>query len=134
MGRRAQQNPTVDHDVFPTGATTTSQQWRRPKGIHYEYNRQRAAAPFVLRWVHAGASRAQSFATEAERETAARALADKRDQYGSEILNFDPREWQRWLEFKSLIGDMDPIEMYHEWKRQGGGNQTGGSVKVEDAV
>jgi len=42
-------------------------------------------------------------------------LAEKRDEYGKEILNFDPREWRAWLAFKAKIGAADPLQVAHEW-------------------
>lgn len=110
-------------------------EWRRGKGVYYETNHARPAKPFLLRWSVDGVSKSQSFATEAEREAAARALADKREQHGAEILNFDPREWRRWLEFKARAGDVDPFDILHEWQAQCGNSALpAASLKVADAV
>jgi site-specific recombinase XerC len=109
--------------------------WHPPRGIWYEYNRQRPSKPYVLRWtdpqsVH---PKSQSFATEEDREIAARALADKREDHGTEILKFDPREWRRWLEFKQQApADMQPMEILREWQNACGKSRAG--ITVSEAV
>jgi hypothetical protein len=109
--------------------------WHPPRGIWYEHNKQRPSAPFVLRWRHEGAPKSKSYATEADREEKARELADKRAQWGADVLDFDPREWRRWLQFKEAAGDADPMEILREWQayRSDKGLPTA-SIKVRDAV
>jgi site-specific recombinase XerC len=107
--------------------------WQPPRGIRYEAGRP--SAPFLLRWDEAGKRRSQSFATAEDRETAAKALADKRAEHGREVLTFDPREWRRWLEFKDAIGDADPFDVLREWQiaRSNAGSPVG-KLTVADAV
>lgn len=109
--------------------------WLPPRGIWYEHNKQRPRKPYMLRWTEADAPRSQSFADEAEREKTARALAEKREDHGREILTFDPREWRRWLTFKELAGDVDPLEILREWQAMRSANGSPvGAVKVAEAV
>lgn len=98
----------------PTEGQTAPQRWKPPPGIYYEFNRQRPTAPFLLRWDQNGTPRTQSFANETDRETAAKALAEKRAEFGKEVLTFDPREWRRWLEFKERAGGEDPLDILRE--------------------
>lgn len=102
-------------NVRPTDRPTDDQRWEPPRGIWYETGK-RAAAPFLLRWREKNKRRSQSFSSEAEREKAARKLADRRDTHGREILTFDPKEWRRWLEFKAEAGGIDPLTVLREWK------------------
>lgn len=114
---------------------TGREPWVPPRGIRYKFNRARAANPFQLVWVDDGRERTQSFADEPSREGAARALAEKREDFGNEILSFDPREWRTWLAFKAKIAGADPMLVAREWlvHRQGRGLSTG-DVVVESAV
>lgn len=111
-----QRNPTKFADV--------SQQ-PPAAGIYYEFNRQRPAKPYMLRWTEAGSKKSQSFATEKERQEVADKLGRLREVHGTEILNFDPREWRRWLAFKEAAGDVDPMQILHEWRA---GRTTAGLV------
>jgi hypothetical protein len=110
-------------------------EWRRGKGVYYEFNKNRPTRPFILRWSVDGFVRSQSFATEEDREIAARSLTDKREDHGREILTFDPREWRRWLSFLELAGDTDPLLIVREWQafRTDKGLPTA-SINVADAV
>ena len=102
----------------PTRNPTKAQPeaWEPPTGIRYEFNKQRPARPYLLRWTEAGAPKSQSFTSAEDRETAAKALADKREDYGKEVLTFDPKEWRRWLEFKAAAGGVDPMAILGEWR------------------
>jgi hypothetical protein len=86
----------------------------------------------MLRWTEGGKPRSQSFADPADRESAAQALAEKRADYGKEVLTFDPQEWRRWLEFKELAGGADPMDILREWRASTG--TTAVSILVSDAV
>lgn len=120
----------------PTGFPTDPQQWEPPRGIYYEMNAQRPNAPFMMRWKDSDRPRSQSFADAKDREKAARALADKREDHGKEILNFDPREWRRWIEFKELSDGADPLEVLREWQamRAAAGLTAKGSTTLRDAI
>src|SRR4051812_5413784 len=100
--------------------TAPTGNFKRPKGFVYR-DRPGRASPFLLFWDEDGTPRSQSFATAEEREDAARSLAEKREEYGKEILNFNPREWREWLAFKAKIGDADPMQVAHEWLATRGG-------------
>lgn len=117
-----------------TKLPTPPQQWEPPRGIWYEFNKQRPAVPFMLRWTEDGKLRSQSFADEETRETTARALADKREDHGREVLTFDPREWRRWLEFKERAGDVDPMDILREWQAMRGDSKApAGRISVGEA-
>lgn len=90
----------------------------------------------MLRWRDSGGvARSQSFADAQERENVAMGLAEKREEFGKEILNFDPREWRRWLEFKELAGDADPMQVLREWQAaRTGSGFTGSFTTVPEAV
>lgn len=118
----------------PTKTTTDSQPWVPPKGIRYEYNKQRPTAPFLLRWRgNDGEDHSQSFADAEAREKHAKHLADLTLRHGSEVLNFDPLEWRRWLELKEKLAGMDPMDLYREWQSLSG-NPGGAPMTVEKAV
>jgi integrase len=122
-------------NTAPTEIPTTGQQWLPPRGIYYEHNRQRPKTPFLLRWTDGGVGKSQSFKDATDREKAAMDLAAKRVEHGTEILNFDPREWRRWLEFKERAGDHDPLEILHQWQVMRGDNHNAASaITVADAV
>lgn len=118
----------------PTKSATESQR-KLPTGIWYEFNKQRLRKPYMLRWTDGGDQKSKSFATEDEREETAQELADKRADYGKEILSFDPREWRRWLEFKEKAGDADPMDILRELQSLRGDNALpAGAILVDDAV
>lgn len=119
----------------PNRKPNKSPTWHPPKGIYYEHNRQRPAKPYLLRWTAEGKARSMSFASEQDREEHARSLADKREEHGAEILMFDPKEWRRWCEFRELIGDVDPFDVYREWLASRSSTGTpSGSITVAKAV
>jgi hypothetical protein len=136
MSSEIPKNPALSPNVSPTETPTASQRWTPPKGIYYELNRKRPSAPFMLRWKeNDGSPKSQSFATEEDRESKAKALADVRREHGNEILNFDPREWRRWLQFKELVGDVDPLDVYREWMAgRADAGRGGGTTTVANAV
>ena len=89
--------------------------WQPPRGSRYS-TRGDLALPYFLHWQGANGNRvAASYPTEAARETAAKALAEKRSDHGEDVLTFEPREWRQWLSFREMIGDADPVTVAHEW-------------------
>ena len=104
---------------------------RHGTGIIYKHRPGRSS-PFLLGWDDGTGHQWQSFATEAERETAAAAMLDKREGFGREVLDFDPREWRAWQAFKAKIGDADPMQVAQEWLAGRGGSSE--SVTVGIAV
>lgn len=90
----------------------------------------------MLRWEEPGAGeRSASFPDEDSREEAAKALAEKREGFGTEIMTFDPREWRVWLEFKARTGGADPLLVAQAWvaARERDGLAVG-SLTVAEAV
>lgn len=69
----------------------------------------------MLRWQESGVEQSESFPDEKSREEAAMALAEKREQFGTEIMSFDPREWRVWLAFKERVAGADPMLVAQAW-------------------
>ena len=89
--------------------------WHPPRGIRYSLRPDRPN-PFFLHWRGTDGRRlAASYETEAARQTAAKALAEKRIAHGEDVLTFEPKEWRRWLTFRELIGEADPLQVAQEW-------------------
>lgn len=105
-------------DNKDNGAKTTARQQYDHKavGIVFQYNRQRPKRPFLMRWGVGGVKKTQSFATEKERELAARAMGEKRQRHGEDVLDFDPREWRQWVQAKELLAGQNPLVAIAEWK------------------
>jgi site-specific recombinase XerD len=92
-----------------------NQPWQPPRGIRYS-SRPGRPSPFLLHWADGDGNRcAAAYPSLAARETAAKALAEKRTDHGTDVLSFDPREWRRWLSFRDLIGDADPTQVAQQW-------------------
>lgn len=92
-----------------------NQAWEPPRGIRYS-SRPGRPSPFLLHWSDGDGNRcAAAYPSPAARETAAKALAEKRTDHGTDVLSFDPREWRRWLSFREIIGDTDPVEVAQQW-------------------
>jgi hypothetical protein len=73
-------------------------------------------SPFLLHWSDGtGKRRAAAYPSEAKREKAAKSLTEKRSDHGADVLKFDPNEWRRWLTFRELIGDADPVQVAQQW-------------------
>ncbi len=107
--------------------------WQPPRGIRYSIRADRKL-PYFLHWRGANGARvAASYLTEAARETAAKALAEKRSEHGEDVLTFEPREWRRWLSFRELIGDADPVTVAHEWRAGREQNRLQASIAVSEA-
>ena len=90
-------------------------EWRPPRGIRYSHRADRPGAPFFLHWRDGATRHAAAYTSEAARTKAAKALADKRTEHGTNVLTFDPNEWRVWLAFKNAIGEADPLQVAHEW-------------------
>lgn len=103
--RQPKQHPDGNQDA----------KWQPPRGIRYSYRSDRPGAPYFLHWREGQTRRAVAYDSEKARETAARALAEKRTEHGADVLTFDPREWRVWLAFKKAVGDADPLRVAHEW-------------------
>lgn len=110
----------------------TQTPWKPPRGIHF-FERSDRPTPFVMQWRDGARRRKQAFAKAEDREEAAKELAAKREEHGREILNFDPREWRRWLEFKAVVGEVDPLLVAQEWKQAKKGLQAD-PLTVAEAV
>lgn len=92
-----------------------SQPWQPPRGIRYS-SRPGRPSPFLLHWSDGSGKRcAAAYASPDSREKAAKALAEKRSDYGTDVLTFDPREWRQWLTFRELIGAADPVQVAQQW-------------------
>jgi site-specific recombinase XerD len=104
-------------------AKTPKPAWVPPRGISYYTRKDSEKKPFWLSWYIDGKRKAEGYETEADREIAARSLADRLAEHGaSVILSFEPNKWKRWLEFERIVGeDVDPVVVATEWKqaRQG---------------
>lgn len=88
-----------------------------------------------MRWKVDGAMKTQSFATEEEREEAAKAISEKAKKYGTEVLTFDPKEWRRWLEAKEQLAGADIFDVIREWRTlRGNSGLSTDSVSVADAI
>lgn len=121
---------------MPPRTATETPPWTPPRGIRYEHRPGRKK-PFLLFWSDKQGKRVSTaYASENLRETAARALADKREDFGTSVLTFSPREWQVWQEFRAEIGEADPMQVAREWKaiRQGAGTDKAAGYTITEAV
>lgn len=111
---------------------TRKEPWTPPRGIFYREKPDRPK-PFIVWWRDPETKkvRSQAFADEADRETAARKLAEDRADHGKEVLTFDPEEWRLWRQFRDLIGDADPLRVAHEWLAAG---RPAKSMTVPEAI
>ena len=120
---------------------TTKNPWLPPRGIRYK-DRPDRPTPYYLIWTEADEAdregkpkeRSLSYDTADAREIAARALADKLKKTGDVVLDFDPDEWRRYQDFRSLIGvGVDPILVAHEWLASKQGKPLATGLKVSEA-
>jgi len=88
-------------------------------------------SPFVVQWRERGKRKTKTFENEKDRDKYAERLSTKAERHGKDILNFDPKEWAKWLQFKEMIGDADPMEVAMEWKQSGNYSN---APDVEDAI
>jgi site-specific recombinase XerD len=92
-----------------TGAKLTRERKRTlqlmetlPKGITIGDRRDGRPKPYFVRY---GTPRkVESFTTEIDRNDYAQKLADKKDEHGTSVLNFDPAEWREFQEWKANRG------------------------------
>lgn len=110
--------------------------WRPPRGIRYLPERKGRPRPWLLEWRVNGERQTQAYASEADRELAARELVEKKGEFGTEVLTFDPAEWRRWLAFKAEApAGIDPMVILHEWQHFRQGTDAAGSdMTVADAI
>lgn len=108
--------------------------WTPPRGIRYA-ERPGRPRPYLLHWRGPdGVRKCVSFETDALREKAAKALVTKREIRGRAVLNFNPREWEVWEQFKTIVGDADPLEVARFWIARGGSTQGKTAVTVAKMV
>lgn len=110
-----------------------AKKWSPPRGIGYLYLENRPS-PYMLRWRESGRTKTQVFDNELDRELAAKALAEKREQFGKEVLTFDPVEWRDWLQAKEQLEGADLLTVIREWKEGRREAKVTESVKVADAI
>jgi site-specific recombinase XerD len=69
-------------------------------------------SPWVVVWTLDGQRKSKAFKTEVERDAFADSLDQKRRRFGARILAFDPREWERYLQFRETTNyaPLDQIE------------------------
>ena len=80
---------------------TTKQQTRR--GIR-EFTISGRKSPYAVQWREGGKRKTKTFKKESDRDKYATQLSNKTERYGTDILNFDPHEWRKWLDFKEKLG------------------------------
>ena len=107
--------------------------WKPPRGIRYSLRPDREGAPFFLHWREDGKRHAAAYDSLRAREKAAKALADKRSDHGADVLTFDPREWRVWLAFKKVVGDVDPLQVAHEWTAERRKNHVVSTITIGEA-
>ncbi|MDP1581513.1 MAG: hypothetical protein Q8M02_14670 [Candidatus Didemnitutus sp.] len=91
--------------------------WVPPRGIRY-FDRTGRPNPFYLQWRDsAGNTKTLAYRLEADRERAAKALAEKRDEHGRSIMEFDPAGWREYREAKAAAEGADLRVVVHEWRR-----------------
>lgn len=88
-----------------------------------------------MQWREEGKRHAEGYATAADRETAARALEEKRLEHGSStVLSFDPEKWRRFLEAEKLVGGADLVAVAKEWLVLRQGTNRAAGLTVAQAV
>lgn len=96
--------------------------WQPPRGITFGAERPGRPNPFPLvwrgRWSADGTRKFQAFATATEREQFARDLVGRKEQFGTDGLNFDPVRWRSYLELEKLCEaeGSDPRTVFMEWR------------------
>jgi site-specific recombinase XerD len=115
----------------------TPNSYQPPRGIMF-YTRMDRPASFFIRWRDPQTLKktTKAFEEEADRETFAKKLEEGRKRNGEQVLSFDPKEWQTWLEFKRLVGDTSPLIVAAEWlaAKRDGRASAGIAMTVEQAV
>lgn len=108
-------------------------EWIPPRGIRYSDRQERSNAPYFLHWREDGKRHAAAYASPRAREKAAKALAEKRSSHGAAVLTFDPKEWRVWLAFKEVVGDVDPLQIAHEWTTERRKSGVVASITIREA-
>ena len=95
--------------------------WNPPRGIRVYFREDRRSA-WVVQWRPPNDSKlvSKSFASEQDQIRFAKRLAKRRDDEGNMILNFEPKKWQRFLQFEEKIGgieNLDAVERF--WLESG---------------
>lgn len=107
--------------------------FKRARGIVYR-DRPGRTSPFLMFWEVDGEQQSKSYTTAEERDEAAKALSEKREEYGREVLTFDPLEWRVWLSFKAKVGGADPLQVANEWIASRNGNAGKPRLTIRDAA
>src|ERR1035437_8734585 len=106
--------------------STPKEPWTPPRGIRYR-NKPGREKPFILIWSEPEAGEKwMAYESEATRELAAKALAEKRRNHGEAVSRFDPKMWARYLEFQRIVGEgVDPVVVAVEWRASKQGTPAG---------
>ena len=108
--------------------------WTPPRGIRYA-ERPGLPRPYLLHWCGPdGRRKCVAYEDTATREKAAKALITKREMRGRTVLNFNPRDWEIWEQFKTIVGDADPLEVARFWIARGGSTKGKTAVTVAQMV
>jgi integrase len=92
--------------------------WRPPRGVRWFEDHSRPS-PFFVQWREAGSKKTKAFDSERNRLKWTKTFIDDREKKVAHgIADFDPKEWLRWLEFKRLVGEADPLQIAFEWKQR----------------
>jgi integrase len=111
-----------------------SNKWTPPRGIRYS-ERPGLPRPHLLHWCGAdGRRKCVAYEDTATREKAAKALITKREMRGRTVLNFNPRDWEIWEQFKTIVGDADPLEVARFWIARGGSTEGRTSTTVAQMI
>ena len=91
--------------------------WVPPRGIRY-VDRPGRKKPFMLEWRPTSKAPAKtvSFDNTEDREAAARDLAEKREEHGRTVMDFNPAGWREYVDAKEAAGGADLRIVVHEWK------------------
>jgi integrase len=108
--------------------------WTPPRGIWYA-ERPGRPSPYLLHWRGPDGSRkCVAYTDTATREKAAKSLATRRETRGRAVLNFNPRDWEIWEQFRTIIGDADPLAVARFWIARGGSTKGKTGVTVAQMV
>lgn len=114
---------------------STQETWKPSRGMRYSFHEGRPA-PYYLHWrdKNTGKRMAVAFSNPEDREKKAKSLTSNVKKYGEDTLSFNPIEWRKWMEFKRLVNDSDPIVIAHHWLQYQQGATPIQSKKISDAV
>ncbi|MCZ6672496.1 MAG: hypothetical protein O7C75_06095 [Verrucomicrobia bacterium] len=96
-----------------TTKRTKREPWKPSRGIRLYHRADRETKPWVVQWRVPGESnpKSKSFEKEAYQILFAKDLDRRREDEGKQILNFDPKEWKRYLLFKERIGGAHNLDL-----------------------